>query len=165
MSKLHFKKRKIIRLYLFILVVGLAPFASVAQKVRIVSVGRITGQSKFFWMITGNGLKDTSYMYGTLHIVCKDWLILAPEIKNALLRTLVFYTEIEKNKEKFEGIQACFMNGDTTLQKLMGKDYYAKIKKILHPITTIPEDTLNRLPPFIISMEITRAIMPWKTTS
>ena len=57
------------------------------------------------------------------------------------------------------------MNGDTTLQKLMGKDYYAKIKKILQPITTIPEDTLNRLPPFIISMEITRAIMPCKTTS
>ncbi len=32
MSKLSFKKRKIIRLYFFILVVGLAPFALVAQK-------------------------------------------------------------------------------------------------------------------------------------
>lgn len=165
MSKLLFKKRNLNRLYLFILFLGLGPFSSVAQKARIVSVGRITGPSDFFWMITGNGLKDTSYIYGTLHMVCKDRLILSPEIKNALLRTQVFYTEIQKFKEKFGGIQACFMKGDTTLQKVMGKDYYAKIKKILQPVTPIPEDTLNRLPPFIISMEITRAMMPCKTTS
>lgn len=36
------------------------------------------------WEVSGNGLENPSYLFGTIHIICPDDLDLSPKIINAL---------------------------------------------------------------------------------
>jgi uncharacterized protein YbaP (TraB family) len=68
------------------------------------------------WMITGNGLKDTSYMYGTMHFVCRDSFRLSPLITNAVLHSRVFFTEVLNKGAMINNLPAYLITSDTTLR-------------------------------------------------
>ena len=36
------------------------------------------------WKISGNGLSEESYLYGTLHLLCEDYLNLSPELSGSI---------------------------------------------------------------------------------
>lgn len=117
-----------------------------------------------FWMITGNGLQDTSYMYGTMHIICKDSFTLSPRIINAVQHSSLFFNEVLNQDRPSYNPNPYFIKSDTTLRYLLGAGDYKRVQQLIDT-TKYPDAVLNRLPPFGVVTLILGALLGCQTTS
>ena len=46
------------------------------------------------WKISGNGIKDTSYLYGTIHLIDKKDFVLTPQLKRSFKKTHALVLEV-----------------------------------------------------------------------
>lgn len=53
------------------------------------------GQSSLLWKISGNGLNEESYLFGTIHIICADQFLMDDRIKNAFESTDQLVMELD----------------------------------------------------------------------
>lgn len=53
------------------------------------------GQSSLLWKISGNGLTEESYLFGTIHIICADQFLMDDRIKNAFESTDQLVMELD----------------------------------------------------------------------
>lgn len=83
------------------------------------------------WKISGNGLTKPSYLFGTIHMLCADDAILSDQLKNIIRKVDVVYFEVDIDNlmEMLGVIGKMKMKGDTTLQDLLSKDDYEKVKE------------------------------------
>lgn len=51
-------------------------------------------EKSLLWKISGNGLKETSYLFGTIHMICKDKFYMDEKIENALASSKVLAMEL-----------------------------------------------------------------------
>jgi len=51
-------------------------------------------EKSLLWKISGNGLKETSYLFGTIHMICKDKFYMDEKIENALASSNVLAMEL-----------------------------------------------------------------------
>ena len=47
------------------------------------------------WKISGNGLKKPSYLFGTIHMLCKDDAVLSDSLKNIIRNVKEVYFEVD----------------------------------------------------------------------
>ncbi|MDI1323335.1 MAG: TraB/GumN family protein [Algoriphagus sp.] len=52
-------------------------------------------QSSLLWKISGNGLTEESYLFGTIHIICSDEFLMDDRIKNAFQSTDQLVMELD----------------------------------------------------------------------
>ncbi len=52
-------------------------------------------QSSLLWKISGNGLTEESYLFGTIHIICADQFLMDNLIKNAFKSTDQLVMELD----------------------------------------------------------------------
>jgi len=90
-----------------------------------------TANNTLLWRITGNGLAKPSYLFGTIHMLCADDIQLSDSLKNAIQSSDKVYLELDMDNifEMLGAMGKMKMNDDTTLQDLLTKDEYAKVKK------------------------------------
>ncbi|MEO1049372.1 MAG: TraB/GumN family protein [Bacteroidota bacterium] len=53
------------------------------------------GKSSLLWEISGNGLESSSYLYGTIHMICVDDFVMNDQIKQAFEKTELTVLEID----------------------------------------------------------------------
>ena len=82
------------------------------------------------WKVTGNGLTRPSYLFGTIHMLCADDATLSDQMKNIIRKTDEVYFEVDlDNLFEMLGVMTKMkMKGDTTLQDLLSKEDYEKVK-------------------------------------
>jgi uncharacterized protein len=86
------------------------------------------------WRISGNGLKEVSYIYGTIHVIPKKDFFVADTVQNALLGSdcVAFEIDMDDATNVFGQLmllRRTLMRGDTTLDMLLSKKDYALVKK------------------------------------
>jgi uncharacterized protein YbaP (TraB family) len=82
------------------------------------------------WKISGNGLSKPSYLFGTIHMLCADDAMLSDNLKNVIHKADEVYFEVDLDNlvEMFAVMTKMKMTGDTTLQDLLSKADYEKVK-------------------------------------
>jgi len=82
------------------------------------------------WKISGNGLSKPSYLFGTIHMLCADDATLSDQMKAiiAKVESVYFEVDIDNLMEMLGAITKMKMKGDTTLQDLLSKEDYEKVK-------------------------------------
>ena len=82
------------------------------------------------WKISGNGLTKPSYLFGTIHMLCADDALLSDQLKNIIRKVdnVYFEVDIDNLMEMLGVIGKMKMKGDTTLQDLLSKEDYEKVK-------------------------------------
>jgi uncharacterized protein YbaP (TraB family) len=82
------------------------------------------------WKISGNGLSKPSYLYGTIHMLCADDATLSDHMKSIIRKTDEVYFEVDMDNlmEMLTVMTKMKMKGDTTLQDLLSKEDYQKVK-------------------------------------
>ncbi|ANE52129.1 TraB/GumN family protein [Flavisolibacter tropicus] len=150
-------------IYLLILIFGLLS-STQAQ------VSDSAYQQTLLWQVNGPGLSEPSYLYGTIHSICKEQIILPDSILNKIKAAKGIFFEGLGFKEPQAG--DLFDSGDLmqrkSLQKLIGKEYFEKVKLILSQSNyykSIDEATLNQIKPFLISKWIENLALGCKTSS
>ena len=59
-------------------------------------------QSSLLWKISGNGLTEVSYLFGTIHIICADQFLMDDRIKNAFQSTDQLIMELDMSDPDLE---------------------------------------------------------------
>ena len=101
-------------------------------------------ENTLLWQISGNGLQHPSYLFGTIHMLCKDDAVLSDSLAAAIKTTDQVYFEVDMDNlfEMIGVLKQMKMRNDTTLSDLLSKADYEKLKKWF--------ETKNSLLPFSV---------------
>lgn len=129
--------------------IAMLSFTGVAQKL----------DNSLLWKISGNGLKEASYLYGTVHITCDNTL--DQRVLKALDNTQQLYLEIDMDQLniQMEMAQAMMMKDGTTLRKILPKATQEQLDAILIERVGVGIDALNIMQPQAISIMLMPSLM------
>jgi uncharacterized protein len=124
-----------------------------------------TQESKqtLLWEISGNGLREPSFFYGTMHIMCAQDAKISPNFNAVLHNIDQVYFEIDMDDmvQLFGTLQYMDMRKDTTLSDLLTKEEETKIKNYFATHTAVlPYEKLKHYKPMLIGSLIEENIFP-----
>lgn len=106
------------------------------------------------WKISGNGISKPSYLFGTVHMICKEDAFLSNNLMNAIKDADRVYLELDMDN-LFEMVGAMMkmkMNNDTTLADLLTPEEYQLAKKYFEEkVTMLPFSVLETYKPLVAS--------------
>jgi len=90
-------------------------------------------EKSLLWEVSGNGLTKPSYIYGTIHMICKDDASLGDSLLSAIQRSDRVYFEVDMDNlmEMLSAFKDFKMRNDTTLADLLSKEDYEKVKEFM----------------------------------
>ena len=119
--------------------------------------------SSLLWKIEGNGLEKPSYLFGTIHMICKDDAVLSANMKKVISECDEVYFEIDMDNlfEMMGAMSKMKMIGDTTLKDLLNDSDYVKVKKYFESKSTLlPFSVLETYKPILASSTLSQSAMP-----
>jgi hypothetical protein len=81
------------------------------------------------WEISGNGLTQPSYLFGTIHMICKDDFVLTDIVKEKFNSSAQVYLELDMDDPKMQVtmMQLMQLPGKETLQEKMGATNFSRL--------------------------------------
>ena len=111
-------------------------------------------EKSLLWEISGNGLPKPSYLYGTIHMICKDDASLGDSLVAAIQRSDRVYFEVDMDNlmEMLSAFKDFKMRNDTTLADLLSKEDYEKVKEFMESKSgLLPFSQLETYKPMLAS--------------
>ena len=146
-------------LFLLILISCIAGCASSSKN----SVQPDESPKTLLWKISGNGIKEPSYVYGTIHMLCKEYAVLSDSLKGAISRSSQVYFEVDMDNlfEMMGALTQMKMKNDTTLADLLTKDEYETVKKYFQENSTLlPFSVIEKYKPFLAASTMMEGSLP-----
>ena len=125
-------------------------------------VSNTNNLNTLLYEISGKGLVEPSYLFGTMHILCADDAKLSPAMKNIIRETGQVYFEIDMDnlQEMMGAIQYLRMNDGKQLSDFLTDVEYDRVKKYFEKNKTmLPFSMMNRFKPYFISSLIGEQMM------
>lgn len=141
---------------LFLLLASLFSAAmGFSQQKSSASLAPTAKENALLWEISGKDLEQSSFLYGTIHMINKKDFIMTEAIESAFEQADLVTFEI--NLEEMTNMAAmmplmmkAFMNGDTTLQDLLPEEDYRLVSGHFEKLG-LPMMLLNRIKPMFLS--------------
>lgn len=109
-------------------------------------------QNTLLWEISGNGLKENSYLFGTIHAICPDDVVMNDSIKAALKNTKRLVLEVDEKKAgALEQLRGLMMKGDSTLKDVLTEAEYTEVEAFFRDSLDMSLASLQRIQPFFLS--------------
>ncbi len=104
------------------------------------------------YKISGNGLEEPSYVFGTVHLMCPDELYFSPELKEAVAGASQVVFEVDTDDPNLmQDMQAgVMMESGKTLKSLYTEDEYALIDAFVKESTGQSVAMMNTVKPFYL---------------
>ncbi len=119
-------------------------------------------ENTLLWEVSGNGLKQPSYLFGTMHLMCAADTKLSDNLKTVIKESDQIYFEIDMDNfmEILGAMKYLKMNGNKKLQDLITEEEYKKVKDyfVKNP-GMIPLDMMQYFKPYFISSLISEKSM------
>ncbi len=115
----------------------------------------IYAQSKadnaLLWEISGNGLKEPSYLYGTVHMICKKDFILDETLKKKFSGTDKLFLEVDMDDPgmNMKMLQLSMLQGKK-LSDFFSKEDYEKLNIFFRDSIGMPLTMFNTMKPFVL---------------
>jgi uncharacterized protein YbaP (TraB family) len=127
-----------------------------------------TDENTLLWKISGNGLKKPSYLFGTIHMLCKDDALLSDSLKSVIKNVKEVYFEVDlDNMFEMLGVMGKMkMRGDTTLQDLLSVADYEKVKDYFESKgSMLPFSMLETYKPMLAASTLQQGGLPCENTA
>lgn len=87
--------------------------------------GRAQNENSLLWEISGNGLQKPSYLFGTIHMICKEDFIMPPVIEKKFSDAEKVFLEIDMDDPAMQMklMKLATLTGGQSLKKIFGDDY------------------------------------------
>jgi len=111
-------------------------------------------EKSLLWEVSGNGLTKPSYIYGTIHMICKDDASLGDSLISVIQRSDRVYFEVDMDNlmEMLSAFKDFKMRNDTTLADLLSKEDYEKVKEYMETKSgLLPFSQLETYKPMLAS--------------
>jgi uncharacterized protein len=128
------------------LIVSLVALTSFAQSNK--------ENNTLLWKISGNGIAKPSYLFGTVHMICKEDAFLSNNLVKAIENADRVYLELDMDNlfEMIGAMTKMKMNNDTTLADLLTPEEYLLAKKYFEEkVTMLPFSVLETYKPLVAS--------------
>lgn len=85
------------------------------------------------WEISGNGLKQPSYLFGTIHMICKEEFLLSEIVKQKFSSSKQVYLELDMDDPKLQATMMKEMQlpNNETLKSKLGEINFKKLDSFL----------------------------------
>jgi len=118
--------------------------------------GKIYGQKdekSLLYEISGNGLSQPSYVFGTIHAICKDDFFLPEVVKSKFSASQQIYLEIDMDDPSMmtEMQKYMMMPDGKTLKTIMSEPDYKKVAKFFKDSLKTNIAFMDSMKPFILS--------------
>jgi uncharacterized protein len=129
--------------------------------------GQVPTEKSLLWEISGPGITQPSYLFGTIHSACVDRLVLKPKQKKVLDNVQQLYLEIDISDSSVAIAAAAGMllPGGQTLKDVMTAAEYRKVKDFFTKEIKAPFWTISNLRPMILSGIVTGVAARCQTNS
>ena len=142
------------------IIVSLISLAALAQPT--------SSGNTLLWKISGNGLTNPSYLYGTIHMLCAEDATLSDNMKKALSHCDEVYFEVDLDNmfEMLLAMNKMKMKGDTTLHDLLNEADYKKVKNYFETKgSMLPFSMLETYKPMLAVSTLEQSSMPCDNTA
>lgn len=160
---------KITGLLSFILLAGLGHAqnkkSSVKSETMSASKGNITSTYRgktLLYEISGNGLAQPSYLFGTMHILCASDAKLSTNLKKIIKDCKEIYFEIDMDNmaELMGAMKYLRMNDGVKISDLLTAEEYERVKDYFEKNKAmLPFSMMNRFKPYFVSSLIGEKMM------
>ncbi len=145
------------------LLLGFISFSGCAQKG--IDLKPTDDSNTLLWKISGNGLGQPSYLFGTIHMLCEEDAVLSTNLKKVIQHSDEVYFEVDLDNmlEMLMVMTKMQMNGDTTLQDLLSPEDYVKVESYFSRNTkglSIPFSMLDKMKPFFAASTLQQGHLP-----
>ena len=111
--------------------------------------------NSLLWEISGNGLEQPSYVYGTIHMIPEDDFFVTDELIKAIdnSKRVVFEIDMEEMTDMnavMPLMMQAFMKNDTTLADLLSEEDYKVVETFFSELG-LPIMFLDRMKPMFLS--------------
>lgn len=134
---------------------SLTSFSRTIINIAIVLISTITiaqeTNKSLLWKISGNGLEQPSYIFGTIHITCDATL--DNTVKTALDNTSLLVLEIDMDHPELQSkmMQEMYMKNGKTIKDFVSEEDYQLLSSFIKTQTGMPLEVLGNIKPFFLS--------------
>jgi uncharacterized protein YbaP (TraB family) len=109
--------------------------------------------NSLLWEISGNGLTQPSYLYGTIHAICSQDFMLSDVAKQKFEQSQQVYLELDMDDPSMmvEMQKRMFMQDGATLTSILSASNYTKVAKFFKDSMQINIDKIPKMKPFVLS--------------
>lgn len=113
------------------------------------------------WQISGPGITKPSYLYGTIHLMCPDDIVVSDELKNRFNNTGQLYLELDMDDPNtmIEAMSGMEMKNDTTVKDLLPAATYDSLVINFQKVAGIPFTMFNGMKPMLAEAAIYPALL------
>ena len=104
------------------------------------------------WQITGPGITAPSYLYGTIHLMCPQDIIVSTELRAKFYSTKQLFLELDMDDPSVMAKTMMQMNmkNDTTLKQLLSSQQYDSVASAFKKITGMPVEMMQTMKPELL---------------
>ncbi len=120
------------------------------------------------WKISGNGLEKPSYLYGTIHMICKEDAGLSEQMLTILrdVSEVYFEVDLDNMMEMLGAMNKMKMKGDTTLSDLLSVEEYERVKAYFEgKKSVLPFSMLEKYKPILAASVLEQDKFPCDATA
>ena len=119
-------------------------------------------EKSLLWKISGNGLEESSYLFGTIHMICKDKFYMDEKIENALASSKVLAMELNMTDPNLmaEMQQLSVNPGFANIKGEFTPEQASSLDKFLTESYGAGLDQLGILKPFVLSSMVLVKMLP-----
>jgi uncharacterized protein YbaP (TraB family) len=124
------------------------------------------GQRSLLWKISGNGLPQPSYLYGTVHLLCKGQSCFTPAVDAAFKSTRQLFLEVNMdNPELLANMQQLLMMPEGySFKNLYQPDDYKKLDQFFKDSVGYSLSLFDKMKPMAILGLLMQQFVPCKET-
>lgn len=121
--------------------------------VSIVMLKAQNNGNSLLWKISGNGLEQSSYVYGTFHLLCPDDLDLSKKVTDALDRSKQLVLELDfDDPTLMQTLQQNMMMPDgQTAEDYLNEEEYELLAGFFKDSLNMPFERIKGIKPFFLS--------------
>ncbi|HOY31675.1 MAG TPA: TraB/GumN family protein [Bacteroidales bacterium] len=121
-------------------------------------------RNSLLWQVSGNGLSQNSYIFGTIHMIKKQDFFISDVVKEKLSGCQSFITEIDMNipiTQQLEIAKKMYLPEGKTLKDYLTEDEFQRFRSIMIDTLQIKKQKFEkyiRLKPFFLSAVVSKHI-------
>lgn len=136
--------------WIFFVLLTMIGFHSKAQK-----------ESSLMWEVSGNGLQQPSYLFGTIHMICEEDFIMTDVVKEKFKLSSQVFLELDMDDPSIQTkmMKVAMLPQGETLKKLFGNDY-AMVDSFFQSQTNFSLALFNQFKPLMVMSMLYLKMLP-----
>lgn len=133
--------------------------------ISIVGVNaQIKGKPSLLYKISGNGITEPSYIFGTFHMMCEGDFEITPAFEKAIKNTKQLYEELKMDDPSMLLKVMTLMKSDSSLKDLLGEEKYKILDEKYKALMGMGVAMYNNFKPMMITSTLTLKMIDCEKT-